>query len=132
MPSLNQNQIVFFDTTLRDGEQSPGCTMHHEEKLRLAHQIADLGVDVLEAGFAIASDGDFAAIQAVAREVRGPRIASLSRCKREDIEASARAVEAPPSTRTPLGLASSGLHLESKLGSTRYQAPDQAAESVRL
>ena len=57
MPSPNQNQIVFFDTTLRDGEQSPGCTMHHEEKLRLAHQIADLGVDILEAGFAIASDG---------------------------------------------------------------------------
>jgi hypothetical protein len=67
--------------------------MHHEEKLRLAHQIAALGVDVLEAGFAIVSDGDFAAIRAVAREVRGPRIASLSRCKREDIEASARAVE---------------------------------------
>src|SRR5260221_7819482 len=79
MPSPNQDQIVFFDTTLRDGEQSPGCTMHHEEKLRLAHQIAALGVDVLEAGFAIASDGDFAAIRAVAREVRGPRIASLSR-----------------------------------------------------
>ena len=60
MPS--PNHIIFFDTTLRDGEQSPGCTMHHEEKLRLAHQIAALGVDVLEAGFAIASDGDFAAI----------------------------------------------------------------------
>jgi 2-isopropylmalate synthase len=99
MPSPNQNQIVFFDTTLRDGEQSPGCTMRHEEKLRLAHQIAALRVDVLEAGFAIASDGDFAAIRAVAREVRGPRIASLSRCKREDIEAAARAVEAAPSNR---------------------------------
>jgi 2-isopropylmalate synthase len=132
MPSLNQNQIVFFDTTLRDGEQSPGCTMHHEEKLRLAHQIADLGVDVLEAGFAIASDGDFAAIQAVAREVRGPRIASLSRCKREDIEASARAVEDAPSNRIHLVLASSDLHLECKLRITRDQALDQAAESVRL
>src|SRR6202023_1999195 len=78
MPSPSQNQIIFFDTTLRDGEQSPGCTMHHEEKLRLAHQIAALGVDILEAGFAIASDGDFEAIRAVAREVRGPRIASLA------------------------------------------------------
>jgi 2-isopropylmalate synthase len=106
MPSLNQNNIIFFDTTLRDGEQSPGCTMHHEEKLRLAHQIAALGVDVLEAGFAIASDGDFAAIRAVAREVRGPRIASLSRCKREDIEASARAVEPAPSNRIHIVLAS--------------------------
>jgi len=132
MPSPNHNHIIFFDTTLRDGEQSPGCTMHHEEKLRLAHQIAALGVDVLEAGFAIASDGDFAAIQAVAREVRGPRIASLSRCKREDIEASARAVEPAPCNRIHIVLASSDLHLECKLRITRDQALDQAAESVRL
>jgi len=130
MPS--PNHIIFFDTTLRDGEQSPGCTMHHEEKLRLAHQIAALGVDVLEAGFAIASDGDFAAIRAVAHEVRGPRIASLARCKREDIEAAARAVEATPSNRIHLVLASSDLHLEYKLRITRDQALDQAAESVRL
>ncbi|MEO6983025.1 MAG: 2-isopropylmalate synthase, partial [Edaphobacter sp.] len=87
------NQILFFDTTLRDGEQSPGCTMHHDEKLRLAHQLADLGVDILEAGFAIASDGDFDAVQAIAREVNGPTIASLSRAKREDIEAAGRALE---------------------------------------
>ena len=132
MPSPNENHIVFFDTTLRDGEQSPGCTMHHEEKLRLAHQIAALGVDVLEAGFAIASDGDLAAIQAVAREVRGPRIASLARCKREDIEAAARAVEPAPSNRIHLVLASSDLHLEYKLRITRDQALDQTAESVRL
>jgi 2-isopropylmalate synthase len=125
VPSPNQNQIIFFDTTLRDGEQSPGCTMHHEEKLRLAHQIAALGVDVLEAGFAIASDGDLAAIQAVAREVRGPRIASLARCKREDIEAA-------PSNRIHLVLASSDLHLEYKLRITRDEALDQTAESVRL
>ena len=126
------NHIVFFDTTLRDGEQSPGCTMHHDEKLRMAHQIAALGVDVLEAGFAIASDGDLAAIQAVAREVRGPRIASLARCKREDIEAAARAVEPAPSNRIHLVLASSDLHLEYKLRITRDQALDQTAESVRL
>src|SRR5260370_4638080 len=106
--------------------------MQHEEKLRLAHQIAALGVDVLEAGFAIASDGDLAAIQTVAREVRGPRIASLARCKREDIEAAARAVEAAPSNRIHLVLASSDLHLEYKLRITRDQALDQAAESVRF
>jgi 2-isopropylmalate synthase len=128
----NPNQIVFFDTTLRDGEQSPGCTMHHEEKLRLAHQIAALGVDVLEAGFAIASEGDFAAIRAVAREVRGTRIASLARSKREDIEAAARAVEAAPSNRIHIVLASSDLHLQYKLRITRDQALDQAAESVHL
>src|ERR1700728_306429 len=132
MLSPNQNHIVFFDTTLRDGEQSPGCTMHHEEKLRLAHQIAALGVDVLEAGFAIASDGDLAAIQAVAREVRGPRIASLARCKREDIEAAARAIEAAPSNRIHLVIASSDLNLEYNLRSAGAQPLDQAAESVRL
>jgi 2-isopropylmalate synthase len=126
------NQIVFFDTTLRDGEQSPGCTMHHEEKLRMAHQIAALGVDVLEAGFAIASDGDFNAVHAIAREVKGTRIASLARCKREDIEAAARAVEPAASNRIHVFLASSDLHLEYKLRISREQALEQAAESVRL
>jgi 2-isopropylmalate synthase len=128
----SSNQIVFFDTTLRDGEQSPGCTMHHDEKLRMAHQLANLGVDVLEAGFAIASEGDFNAVRAVAREVKGTRIASLARCKREDIEAAARAVEPAPSNRIHVFLASSDLHLEAKLKITREQALEQVAESVRL
>src|ERR1700735_3877280 len=87
------DQIVFFDTTLRDGEQSPGCTMHHHEKLRMAHQLAALGVDILAAGLAIASDGDSESIREIARKVRGPIIASLARCKREDIEAAARSIE---------------------------------------
>jgi 2-isopropylmalate synthase len=125
-------QIVFFDTTLRDGEQSPGCTMHHGEKLRMAHQLAALGVDVLEAGFAIASEGDLESIRAIAREVRGPRIASLARCKREDIEAAARAVEPAPVNRIHVFLASSDLHLEAKLRITREQALEQAAQSVEL
>jgi 2-isopropylmalate synthase len=129
---MSSNQIVFFDTTLRDGEQSPGCTMHHEEKLRMAHQLADLGVDVLEAGFAIASDGDFNAVKAIAREVKGTRIASLARCKREDIEAAARAVEPAASNRIHVFLATSDLHLEAKLKITREQAIEQAAEAVRL
>ena len=126
------NQIVFFDTTLRDGEQSPGCTMHLDEKLRMAHQLRDLGVDILEAGFAIASEGDFEAVKAIAREVTGTRIASLARCKREDIEAAARAVEPAASNRIHVFLASSDLHLEYKLKINREQALEQAAESVRL
>lgn len=126
------NQIVFFDTTLRDGEQSPGCTMHHDEKLRMAHQLAALGVDVLEAGFAIASDGDFKAVHAIAREVKGTRIASLARCKREDIEAAGRAVEPAARNRIHVFLASSDLHLEAKLKITREEALDQTAESVNL
>jgi Isopropylmalate/homocitrate/citramalate synthases len=128
---VDPNKIVFFDTTLRDGEQSPGCTMHHEEKLRMAHQLVDLGVDILEAGFAIASEGDFNAVQAIAREVKGTRIASLARCKREDIEAAGRAIAPAPSNRIHLFLASSDLHLEYKLRITREQALEQAGEAVR-
>ena len=130
------NQIVFFDTTLRDGEQSPGCTMHHNEKLRMAHQLAALGVDIIEAGFAIASQGDFNSVNAIAKEVSGsehaPRIASLARCKREDIEAAARAVEAARKNRIHTFLATSDLHLEAKLRITRTQAIDQVGECVRL
>ncbi len=128
----SHNQIVFFDTTLRDGEQSPGCTMHHDEKLRMAHQLADLGVDVLEAGFAIASQGDSDSIRMIAREVRGPRIASLARCKRKDIEAAARSIEPAEKARIHTFLASSDLHLEAKLKITRAEALDQAADSVRF
>jgi 2-isopropylmalate synthase len=131
-PMPAPNQIVFFDTTLRDGEQSPGCTMHQDEKLRMAHQLAALGVDVLEAGFAIASEGDFNAVRTIAREVKGTRIASLARCKREDIEAAARAVEPAASNRIHVFLASSDLHLEAKLKITRDEALDQTAEAVRL
>ncbi|HEY0162282.1 MAG TPA: 2-isopropylmalate synthase [Edaphobacter sp.] len=127
----NPNQIVFFDTTLRDGEQSPGCTMHHDEKLRMAHQLRDLGVDILEAGFAIASEGDFDAVQAIAREVTGTRIASLARCKREDIDAAGRAIQPAQSNRIHVFLASSDLHLEYKLRISREQALDQTAEAVR-
>ncbi|RZU42796.1 2-isopropylmalate synthase [Edaphobacter modestus] len=127
----NPDQIVFFDTTLRDGEQSPGCTMHHDEKLRMAHQLRDLGVDILEAGFAIASEGDFDAVRAIAREVTGTRIASLARCKREDIDAAGRAIQPAKLNRIHIFLASSDLHLEYKLRISREQALDQTAESVR-
>jgi 2-isopropylmalate synthase len=130
------DQIVFFDTTLRDGEQSPGCTMHHDEKLRMAHQLADLGVDILEAGFAIASDGDFNAVNAIAREIgnapNAPRIASLARCKPEDIEASARAIEPAAKSRIHTFLSTSDLHMAAKLKITREQALDQIAEMVAL
>src|ERR1700678_3233822 len=132
IPMSSSNQIVFFDTTLRDGEQSPGCTMHNDEKLRMAHQLADLGVDVIEAGFPIASQGDSDPIRRTAREVRTARIASLARCKREDIEAAARSVEPAAKSRIHTFLASSDLHLEAKLKITRAEALEQAAESVRL
>ena len=126
------NKIVFFDTTLRDGEQSPGCTLHPAEKLRMAHQLATVGVDILEAGFAIASQGDSDSIREIAREVRGPIIASLARCKTGDIEAAARAIEPANKSRIHVFLASSDLHLEAKLRITRAQALEQTAECVRF
>ena len=112
---MPQDRIYFFDTTLRDGEQSPGCSMTHHEKLALAHSLADLGVDILEAGFAIASDGDFTAISAIAQEVRGPKIASLARARQDDIERAAKAVEKAARPRIHVFLASSDIHLEYKL-----------------
>jgi len=82
----NPDRVLIFDTTLRDGEQSPGCSMTRPEKLRVARALAELGVDVIEAGFPAASRGDFESVQAVAREVQGPIICALARCNFEDIE----------------------------------------------
>jgi len=126
------NHIVFFDTTLRDGEQSPGCTMHHAEKLRFAHQLATLGVDIIEAGFPIASTGDFESVRAIAKEVRGPKIAALARAKQGDIEAAARAIEPAEKGRIHTFLSTSDLHLAAKLRISREQAIDQIAEMVAL
>ncbi len=134
MPAADH--IVFFDTTLRDGEQSPGCTMHLDEKLRMARSLAALGVDIIEAGFPIASAGDLQAVQAISREIgRGgdsPRIAALARCKQADIEAAARAVEPATRSRIHTFLSTSDLHLAAKLKITREEAIDQIAEMVAL
>ena len=133
-PNPVNDRVYIFDTTLRDGEQSPGCTMHHGEKLRMAHQLAALGVDILEAGFAIASEGDAASIRTIAREVGGsdeaPVIASLARCKRDDIEAAGRSIEPARRPRIHTFLSTSDLHLAAKLQISREQALDQIAEMV--
>jgi 2-isopropylmalate synthase len=133
---MASDKILLFDTTLRDGEQSPGCTMHHAEKLRMAHQLATLGVDILEAGFAIASHGDFESVRTIATEVgrasKAPRIASLARAKREDIEAAAKAIEPAHRSRIHTFLSTSDLHLAAKLKISREQALDQIADMVAL
>lgn len=129
---MGNDRVSFFDTTLRDGEQSPGCSMTQHEKLQMAHSLADLGVDVLEAGFAISSDGDFASIDAVAQDVRGPVIASLSRAKKEDIERAAQALKKARRSRIHIFLASSDIHLEYKLRISREQALEHAAMAVSL
>ena len=123
--------VVIFDTTLRDGEQSPGCSMTTQEKLSMAHALEELGVDIIEAGFAMASEGDFAAIATITQAIRTPRITSLARAKREDIEMAARALEHADRARIHVFLASSDLHLEYKLKMSREQALTQAGESVR-
>ena len=129
---MAENRVHFFDTTLRDGEQSPGCSMTQHEKLQMAHSLADLGVDVIEAGFAISSDGDFAGIEAVAQEVRGPVIASLARARKEDIERAGAAVKKAKRSRIHIFLASSDIHLEHKLKISREQALENAAKAVAL
>ena len=122
--------IAVFDTTLRDGEQSPGCSMNVAEKLRMARQLDRLGVDVIEAGFPIASKGDFEAVRAIAHVVRRPRIAALARCKKEDIEAAFAAGGEAERFRLHCFLATSDIHLRCKLKITREQALTQAREAV--
>jgi 2-isopropylmalate synthase len=126
------HHVAFFDTTLRDGEQSPGCSMTTQEKLTMAHALEDLGVDIIEAGFAMASEGDFAAISTITQAIRKPRIASLARAKQEDIEIAARAIQFADRARIHVFLASSDLHLEYKLKIDRQEALDRTGECVRL
>src|ERR1700723_1068479 len=94
-----KDRVFFFDTTLRDGEQSPGCSMNTPEKLRMAHALEALGVDIIGNGFAIASPGDFAAFRSICQEIRSPRIASLARARTDDIEAAARSLEGADRSR---------------------------------
>src|SRR5271169_151774 len=122
--------IKVFDTTLRDGEQSPGCSMNHQEKLRLAHQLDRLGVDVIEAGFPIASDGDFEAVKAIAAVIRRPIIAGLCRACRPDIERAWEALQDAARPRIHVFLATSDIHLKYKLRITRDECLAQAREAV--
>ena len=124
-------RITVFDTTLRDGEQSPGCSMNVQEKLRLAHQLDRLGVDVIEAGFPIASEGDFAAVQAIAATVPRPIIAGLARACSQDIERAWQALKGAARPRIHVFLATSDIHLQYKLKLSRQQCLEQARDSVR-
>ena len=129
---MTSNPLSFFDTTLRDGEQAPGCCMSVQEKLEIAERLEALGVDVIEAGFAMASDGDALAIKIISREVQGACIASMARSCQKDIEVAAGALEKARRSRIHIVLASSDLHLQSKLRITRAEALERAATSVAL
>src|ERR1700758_261563 len=124
--------VLIFDTTLRDGEQAPGCSMTLPEKLRVARALAELGVDVIEAGFPAASRGDWESVSAVAREVQGATICGLARCNREDIELAAKALKDAPRHRIHVFLATSAIHRQYKLNMAQEEILRTAVEGVRI
>ncbi len=126
-----EESIQIFDTTLRDGEQSPGCSMNYNEKLALARQLERLGVDIIEAGFPIASEGDFASVQAVAKEVRGFIVCGLARTADADIDRAAEALAQAASPRIHTFIATSDIHLKHKLRMSREQVLAQVDRAVR-
>ncbi len=117
---MSNNRVIIFDTSLRDGEQAPGAAMTVPEKIQVAHQLARLGVDVIEAGFPISSPGQYEAVRRIAREVDGPTICALARAKKDDIEAAGKALEGGANTRIHTFIATSDIHLESKFADARY------------
>jgi 2-isopropylmalate synthase len=125
-------QVRIFDTTLRDGEQAPGFSLRTAEKLRLARQLDALGVDIIEAGFPIASAADAEAVRLIATEVRRPVIAALARAHRADLERAVWAIEPAERGRIHTFIATSDLHLEVKLRMTRDQCLEAAVEAVRM
>ncbi len=125
-------RVVIFDTTLRDGEQSPGCSMSVAQKLRMARTLAAMGVDVIEAGFAAASPHDFDAVREVANTVDGPIICSLARCNDHDIPLAARALSSARRRRLHVFIATSPIHREHKLGMSRTEVLERAVAGVRM
>src|SRR6266480_7317606 len=123
-------RIKIFDTTLRDGEQSPGCSMNLTEKLELARKLQSLGVDIIEAGFPIASEGDFAAVKAVAGECREVTVAALCRTSEPDVLRAAAALEHAARPRIHTFVATSDLHLEYKLKKSRAEVIEMTRQAV--
>jgi len=129
---MKTKRVKIFDTTLRDGEQSPGCSMNVEEKVRLARKLEGLGVDIIEAGFPIASDGDFAAVKAVAAECREVTVAALCRTAEPDVIRAAEALRGAAHPRIHTFVATSDIHLEYKLRKTRTEVIEMTRNAVRL
>jgi 2-isopropylmalate synthase len=132
MENPMNNRVYIFDTTLRDGEQSPGCSMTVPEKLRMARKLVEFGVDILEAGFPIASEGDFEAVRAVASEYGWVQVAALARATRLDIERAARSLETAKRPRIHTFIATSDIHLKYKFNKSRQQILDEAVAAVEL
>ncbi len=128
---MKNNKIIFFDTTLRDGEQSPGASMNIKEKIEVARQLERMGVDVIEAGFPISSPGDFESVKLIAKEIKGPSIAGLCRANVKDINACWNAVKYSKKPRIHIVIATSDLHIKRKLQKTREEVFDMAVNTVR-
>ena len=126
----SEDRVFIFDTTLRDGEQSPGISLNAQEKLEIAHQLARLGVDIIEAGFPITSPGDFEAVQVIAREVEGPVICGLARTSFKDIDRAWEAVKDSERPRIHTFIATSDIHIERKLQTTREDVMGQVKAAV--
>src|SRR6516225_620433 len=129
--TADPNRVRIFDTTLRDGEQSPGASMNIPEKLEIARALAALGVDVIEAGFPIASVGDFEAVRAIAAEITGSSVCALARCNERDIDRAWEAIQFAQKPRIHVFLATSAIHREHKLRMTKAQIIERAVASVR-
>src|SRR5437763_1563134 len=125
------DRLIIFDTTLRDGEQSPGASMNLREKLEVALALRDLGVDIIEAGFPVASPGDFEAVQAIAREIEGPVICGLARCNTADVERAGEALKDAARRRIHVFLATSAIHREFKLKMAKDEIVRRSIDSVR-
>src|ERR1700746_3066579 len=124
------SRVLIFDTTLRDGEQSPGISLNTQEKLEIAQQLARLGVDVIEAGFPITSPGDFEAVQTISRTVEGPIIAGLARTHVADIDAAYNAVRDAARPRIHTFISTSDIHIRHQMQTTREDLTGQARESA--
>ena len=131
MAKKKSEKVTIFDTTLRDGEQSPGASLNHREKLEIARALSLLKVDVIEAGFPIASPDDAKAVKAIAEIVRGPSVAGLARCVRKDIEVCADSVSLAKKPRIHVFLATSAIHRKYKLRKAQSEIVRQAVDSVK-
>jgi len=129
--AVTHNQIIIFDTTLRDGEQSPGAAMTKEEKIRIARQLEKLGVNVIEAGFAAASPGDFDAISEIAKIIKNSTVCSLARASENDVRRAGEAIKHAASGRIHTFIATSKIHMENKLRMTEDQVVERAVQAVK-
>src|SRR3989338_6396229 len=125
------NKIFIFDTTLRDGEQVPGCQLNTIEKVRIARELEKMGVDIIEAGFPISSPGDFKSVVAISKAVSNPIICGLTRARKEDIDCAAEALKYAKKKRIHTGIGSSDIHIKYKFNSTRRKILEQAVEATK-